>query len=106
MVLDSADTIDNDRDKTYIDLRYFMPVKHTARTGVEPFDYVASSRLANPISTDFSGHLGNFLKLGTQCNLPESTWASYIASVILLDAYPQGMHRKSTVNCFLSVVLT
>ena len=25
MVLDSADTIDNDRDKTYIDLRYFMP---------------------------------------------------------------------------------
>ena len=25
MVLDNADTIDNDRDKTYIDLRYFMP---------------------------------------------------------------------------------
>ena len=24
MVLDSADTIGNDRDKTYIDLRYFM----------------------------------------------------------------------------------
>ena len=25
MILDSADTIDNDRDKSYIDLRYFMP---------------------------------------------------------------------------------
>lgn len=25
MILDSADTIDNDRDKTYVDLRYFMP---------------------------------------------------------------------------------
>ena len=25
MVLDSADTIDNDRDKTYIDLGYFIP---------------------------------------------------------------------------------
>ena len=86
---------------------YFgQAVKHTARTGVEPFDYMASSRLANPISTDFSGHLGNFLKLSTQCNLPENTWTSYIASVILFDAYPQGMHHKSTVNGFSSVVLT
>ena len=25
MILDSADTIDNDRDKSYIDLGYFMP---------------------------------------------------------------------------------
>ena len=25
VVLDSADTIDNDRDKSYIDLRYFVP---------------------------------------------------------------------------------
>ena len=86
---------------------YFgQAVKYTARTRVEPFDYVASSRLANPISTDFSGHLGNFLKLSTQCNLPEITWTSYIASVILFDAYPQGMHRKSTVKGFSSVVLT
>lgn len=46
-------------------------VKHTARTAVESFDYVDSSRHANPISTDFSEHLTNFLKLGTQYDLPE-----------------------------------
>ena len=80
-------------------------VKHTARTGIESFDYVASSRLANPISTDFSGHLINFLNLGTQCSLPEDTWTSYIASVILFDAYPRGMHRKSVVLGSLSVLL-
>ena len=81
-------------------------VKHTARTAVEPFDYVASSRYANPVSTDFSEHLINFLKLGTQCNLPEDTWTSFIASVILVDAYPQGMHCKSTGNTFSYVILT
>ena len=81
-------------------------VKHTARTEVDLFDYVASSRLANPISTDFSRHLINFLRLATQCNISEDTWSSYIASVILFDAYPQGMHCESTADIFLSVVLT
>ena len=73
-------------------------VKHTARTGVELFDYVASSRLANPISTDFSWHLTTFLKLGTRCNLSENTWTSYVASVILFDAYPYGMHCESAAG--------
>ena len=73
-------------------------VKHTARTAVEPFDYVGSSRRANPISTDFSEHLTNFLELGARCNLPENTWTSYIASVILVDAYPRGMHCKSIAS--------
>ena len=38
MVLDSADTIGNDRDKTYIDLRYFMldgPEVHVVITPVD-----------------------------------------------------------------------
>ena len=73
-------------------------VKHTARTTVGSFDYVTSSRHANPISIDFSEHLINFLKLGTQCDLPENIWTSYFASIILVDAYPRGMHCKSTAN--------
>ena len=76
-------------------------VKHTARTAVEPFDYIASSRHSNPISNDFSDHLSNFLRISTQCNLSEYTWTSYVASVILFDAYPHEMHCKSTVNCFV-----
>lgn len=81
-------------------------VKHTARTAVETFDYVGSSRHVNPISTDFSEHLINFLKFGTQCDLPENTWTSYIASVILVDAYPRGMHCESAVDTLSFVVLT
>lgn len=77
-------------------------VKHTARTADGSFDYVTSSRHTNPISTDFAEHLINFLKLVAQCDISQSTWTFYIASVILLDAYPQGMHRKSTVDTFSS----
>ena len=81
-------------------------MKHTAQTAVESFDYVTSSCYANPISTEFSEHLINFLKLGTKCNLPEDTWTSYIAFVILVDVYSRGMHCKSTGNSFSYVVLT
>ncbi len=81
-------------------------VKHTARTVVESFDYMALSRHANPISTEFSEHLINFLSLRTQCDLPENIWTSYLASVILVDAYPRGMHCKSTANTFSFAVLT
>ena len=80
-------------------------VKHTARTGVELFDYVASSRLANPISTDFSWYLTTFLKLGTRCNLSENTWTSYVASIILFDAYPYGMHCESAAGNSSGLVL-
>lgn len=90
---------------THLTWYFSEAVKHTARTAVGLFDYVASSRHANPISADFSEHLVNFLKLGTLCDLPENTWTSYIASVILVDAYPQGMHCRSTVDTLSFPVL-
>ena len=35
----------------------------------------------------------------------DNPWKSYIASVILVDAYPRGMHRKSIANSVLSETL-
>ena len=66
-------------------------MKHIARTVVEAFDYVASSRLANSISTDFSEHLINFLKLGTPCNLPDCQHGE----VVRLDDLMQNHHMSN-----------
>ncbi|KAF7594879.1 hypothetical protein BBP40_007913 [Aspergillus hancockii] len=41
----------------------------------------------------FTSHLIDFLKLGNKTRAPYDEMASYIASAILMDAYPPGMHR-------------
>lgn len=69
-------------------------LKHTARTIIEPFDFVLSSRLGNSISLDYIDHLINFLQLGLQNNVSDKVMTTYIVSTILMDAYPIGMHSK------------
>jgi len=67
-------------------------VKHTARTITEPFDFLLSSRRTNPVSVNFPVHLSEFLRLSTQRGLSHRMRTTFIASTILLDAYPPGMH--------------
>ncbi|KAL8673858.1 MAG: hypothetical protein Q9168_001723 [Polycauliona sp. 1 TL-2023] len=68
-------------------------VFHTTRTIGEPFDFLLSSRKGNCDFTQYTEHLSTFLKLGALMNITQRASASYIASTILLDAYPPGMHR-------------
>ena len=68
--------------------------KHTARTITEPFDFLTSSRVTNPIPTEYSEHLSEFLRLCVEHKISLRIQTTYIASTILLDAYPPGMHRE------------
>ena len=70
-------------------------VRHTAQTITEPFDFLASSRQNNPISTAYSDHLNEFLRLSRERVLSHRTQSTFIASAMLLDAYPPGMHCES-----------
>jgi hypothetical protein len=68
---------------------------HFGRTTREPFDFVKASRLQNPVSPDLDMHLSNFLK---HIKSPEELTdfaVPTIASSLLLDHYPPGMHGKS-----------
>ena len=56
------------------------------------FDFVASARQQNPLDGCFSSHLIEFLRLGGKSRIPYEGMASHIASAILMDAYPPGMH--------------
>jgi hypothetical protein len=67
---------------------------HFVTNPKEPFNFIRTSRIDNPPALDLKDHLTRFLlKINT---LPElkSFGIPLIASSLLLDNYPPGMHRK------------
>ncbi|KAJ4514501.1 hypothetical protein HRR83_002587 [Exophiala dermatitidis] len=80
---------------------------HFGRTTREPFDFVKASRLQNSVSPDLDMHLSNFLK---HIKSPEELTdfaVPMIASSLLLDHYPPGMHGKSALlSAFGGISLT
>jgi hypothetical protein len=68
---------------------------HFSRTIREPFDFIKASRLRNPVSVDLDRHLSTFLKKIKSARELTNFAVPVIASSLLLDHYPPGMHRKS-----------
>lgn len=61
---------------------------------LSPFDPLLLSRKGNPLNGSFVFHLSSFLKQGICLHVPYESLTSYVASVILMDAYPPLMHSK------------
>ena len=70
--------------------------QHTSRSVREPFDFLVGSRVDNPLTNDFQLHLSTFLDLSCKYYLSQESTASFVASSILVDAFPPRMHSKST----------
>ncbi|KKZ60141.1 hypothetical protein EMCG_05063 [[Emmonsia] crescens] len=51
----------------------------------------------NPLNGSFVSHLLAFLKQGASLHLPYEAITSYVASVILMDAYPSTMHDSAHI---------
>jgi len=73
-----------------------MAVTHTATSFLRPFDFVLASRQNNEVGSDHADHLTTFLRLGTQAELSWDVITNYIASSILLNAYPPRMHSQTS----------
>jgi len=71
-----------------------MAVAHTAASLSQPFDFVLASRRGNEVQPDFIHHLSRFLRVGESHQTPRDALMAFIASNILLDAYPPKMHGK------------
>ena len=69
-----------------------MAVAHTAVSINQPFDFVLASRRGNEVQPDFVHHLSRFLQVGESHQIPRDALMAFIASNILLDAYPPKMH--------------
>ena len=59
-----------------------------------PFNTIIAARRDNPIPPGIQQHICNFLTLVKQTRIPLSKIALFIASVLVMDAYPPGMHSK------------
>lgn len=58
-----------------------------------PYNYIEAARQDFPVSTDITTHFANFLDLFPSAEELHQIGAPVIASSILLDHYPPGMHR-------------
>ena len=81
-----------------------LAMAHTSRTSDQPFDFVSQSRKLDPVAFSFPEHLARFLRLTARLKVPHDVLAAYIASTILMDAYPMNMHSKS--DCKVCVMPT
>ena len=61
-----------------------------------PFDFVRSSRLYNEVEDDYRDHIMTFTSLNVENFSSYGSLTSFIASSILMDAYPPRMHGKKS----------
>ena len=87
---------------------FFEDALHrTSTSPVSLFDFVVSSRQSNPLDRAFGSHVFTFVSAGARTRMPYDDLASHIASAILMDAYPPGMHgllspRHAMYRCTLT----
>lgn len=69
-------------------------VSHISQTAERPFNFIQASRVSNPIHEEYGKHLATFVHLAGVYGIAHEETASFIASAMLMDAYPPGMHSK------------
>lgn len=75
--------------------RFFrIAVDHTAASMSRPFDFILASRRGNNVEPDVVHHLSRFMRSGRDYQVPRDALMTFVASSILLDAYPPKMHGK------------
>lgn len=58
------------------------------------FDFIRASRDGNSVNLQLQNHISTFMSLSLANKLPDSVPLPFIASAILLDSFPPGMHRE------------
>jgi hypothetical protein len=63
----------------------------------QPFDFIRTSRLDNPVAADLSVHLARFFSHIESLDRLKDFAVPMVASTLMLDHYPPGMHRRSNL---------
>jgi len=69
-------------------------IYHVTQTITVPFDFIQNTRLDDPVDHDFCRHLFSFIDKARAFFISYEDLGSFIASTLLLDAYPPRMHSK------------
>ncbi|KAM3066494.1 hypothetical protein ACMFMG_011992 [Clarireedia jacksonii] len=74
--------------------------KHFIQNTGQHFNFIEASRLSNPVSSDFKRHLLNFFKKFETAEEINEFVLPVVASCIMLDSFPPGMHGFDPVETF------
>ncbi|KAI9766696.1 MAG: hypothetical protein M1840_006340 [Geoglossum simile] len=77
-------------------------LEQIAKVPDDPFDFICASREGNEVDSEFRFHLRTFLRLCLKYAVPLDPIVSFIASAILMDNFPPGMHREPP-SCILKL---
>ena len=81
---------------------YDQLIIHNATSLRHQFMPIVESRRGNTVDNNLGDHLDNFLRQSLHFKLPYDAIASFIASAVLMNAYPLNMHSKLAHNYLLS----
>ncbi|KAJ5986564.1 FabD/lysophospholipase-like protein [Penicillium sp. IBT 35674x] len=79
---------------THLSELFRSATENLCSSALTQFDFIAAARAQNPLDGSFTSHLREFLILAGKSRLPYEGVSSHIASAILMDAYPPGMHFR------------
>lgn len=77
---------------THLSDMFTLATQNFCASPLTKFDFIAATRQANPLDGSFGSHLKEFLLLAGRSRIPYEGVSSQIASALLMDAYPPGMH--------------
>ena len=77
---------------------FSMTLHHMTNYPSTPLNFIDASRSRNPVSDYYSFHLCNFIALARDAGCLPDTTCGFIASSMLMDAYPPGMHCTCLIN--------
>ncbi|OAX77093.1 hypothetical protein ACJ72_08612, partial [Emergomyces africanus] len=77
---------------THLNALFEDALQHTARDMLTPYNFIHASRKGNLLDGSIVSHLLMFTRQGIRAHVSYEAVASYIASAILMDAYPSSMH--------------
>ena len=79
---------------------------HVATRASTPFNFIIASRQRNRIEKHFWANLREFLALCSANNVSKEAALQHIATALMLDSLPPGMHRKYSMLSRDSIILT
>ncbi|OBT40488.1 hypothetical protein VE00_07880 [Pseudogymnoascus sp. WSF 3629] len=77
-----------------------LALQNFALSPLSTFSFIHASREDFKVSPNFPNHLTSFISVFADNKLPDHTAWEFIASVIILDAYPPDMHMFSPSEVF------
>ncbi|XP_014551495.1 hypothetical protein COCVIDRAFT_42206 [Bipolaris victoriae FI3] len=101
MVRKSRDTSKTLYSANHLNAFFELALRHVATCASTPFNFIIASRQRNQIEKNFRTNLRIFLALCTTNHVNKEAALKYIASALMLDSLPPGMHRGLIVLMFL-----